>query len=79
MSYAAELSFKFTVQLDVNCIRLFQRDSMRNWQNITDSVYLEDTQYFNQSFKLAFKSLLQAPKYYYSSPIQTIVYVNVTI
>lgn len=45
MSYAAELSFKFTVQLAVNCIRLFQRDSMRNWQNITDSVYLEDTQY----------------------------------
>lgn len=32
-----------------------------------------------QSFKLAFKLLLQAPKYYYSSPIQTIVYINVTI
>lgn len=45
MSYVAGLSFKFTVQLDVNCIRPIQKDSKRNWQNITDSVYLEDTQY----------------------------------
>lgn len=45
MSYAAGLSFKFTVQIDVNCIRAIQRDSMRNWQSITDSVYPEDTQF----------------------------------
>lgn len=45
MSYAAGLSFKFTVQIDVNCIRAIQKDSMRNWQNITDSVYPEDTQF----------------------------------
>lgn len=45
MSCVAGLSFKFTVQIDVNCIRPIQKDSMKNWQNITDSVYPEDTQF----------------------------------